>query len=146
MPQPFLETGQQRRLIASLHIDDAVGQETGLGDGGRKEILPGETPQYPTCCARRNSGGEERSSRAIDRSIAAARHFMQCAEGQTAFWQMLVDFLDTERQHGLSARASPFETLNALSQRFENRKGAWTYACPVATRLSRACLRLTDDL
>src|ERR1700683_2326856 len=108
MPQPFLETGEQRLLIARLHIDDAVGQETGLGDGGRKEILPGHTPQHPTCCARRNSGGEERGGRAIDRTIAAAGHFMQCAERQTAFRQMLVDRLDTEWQYTLSARASPF--------------------------------------
>jgi hypothetical protein len=48
---------------------------------------------------------------------------MQCAERQTAFRQMLVDRFDTKRQHSLSARASPFETLNALSQRFEDRKG-----------------------
>jgi hypothetical protein len=48
---------------------------------------------------------------------------MQCAERQTAFRQMLVDRLDTERQHGLSARASPFETLNALPKRFEDRMG-----------------------
>jgi hypothetical protein len=81
MPQPLLETGEQRLLIAR---HDAVGQETGLGDGGRKEILPGDTPQHPTFCARRNSGGEERSGRTIDRTIAAAGHFMQCAEGQAS--------------------------------------------------------------
>src|SRR6202451_305370 len=98
MPQPFLETGEQRRLIARLHIDDAVGQETGLGDGGRKEILPGDTPQHPASCARRYSGGEERGGRAIDRAVAATGPFMQCAEGQTAFRKMLVDRLDTERQ------------------------------------------------
>jgi hypothetical protein len=123
MPQPFLETGEQRLLIARLHIDDAVGQETGLGDGGRKEILPGHTPQHPAFCARRNSSGKERSGRAIDRTVAASGHFMQSAESQPAFGQMLVDCFDTERQHSLSTRAAPFETLNALSKRFEDRRG-----------------------
>src|SRR5277367_1922874 len=123
MPQSFFETGKQRLLITRLHIDDAVGQETGLSNGGREEILPGDTPQHPTSCARRNSGGEERRGRAIDRPIAAAGHFMQCAERQPAFRQMLVDRLDTEWQYGFSARASPFETLNALPKRFEDRMG-----------------------
>jgi hypothetical protein len=34
------------------------------------ERMPGDTPQHPTFCARRNSGGEKRSGRAIDRAIA----------------------------------------------------------------------------
>ena len=96
MPQPFLETGEQRLLIARLHIDDAVGQETGLGDGGRKEILPGDTPQHSTFCARRNSGGEERGGRAIDRAVAAACDLMQCAERQRPAGKPSVHRGDTE--------------------------------------------------
>jgi hypothetical protein len=42
---------------------------------------------------------------------------MQGAERQPALRQMLVDRLDTERQHQLSTRDPSFETLNAFSKR-----------------------------
>jgi hypothetical protein len=91
---------------------------------------------------RRGSGSDRsgygtsktRSGRVIDRTIAAARNFMECAEGQTAFRQMLVDRLDTQWRRGLSAAASPFETLNALPEPFDDRKGRGRTHVRLATR------------
>ena len=105
--KPFLETGEHGLLIAGLDIDDAVGQETGLGEGGREEILPRDAPQHLAPCARGDAGGEQRRGRAVDGAIAAAGDLMQRAERQTASRQMPVDRLDTERQHGLLRPASP---------------------------------------
>jgi hypothetical protein len=45
MPQSLLETREHRWLSAGVHIDNAVGQEPGLGDGGREEILACDTPE-----------------------------------------------------------------------------------------------------
>jgi hypothetical protein len=45
MPQAFLETDEDRRLIARLDIDHAIGHEPGLREGRGEQILPGETPE-----------------------------------------------------------------------------------------------------
>ena len=84
MTQALLETSQQRLVVAGLDVDDATGKQAGLRKGGSKEILPRHAPQHLARCARRDSGSEERCRRAIDRAVAAARHFMQRAEGQSS--------------------------------------------------------------
>ena len=84
MPQPFLETGQHRLLVAGLDIDHAVGREAGLGERRREEVLPGDAPQNLARGARGDPGGEQRRGRAIDRAVAAAGHLMQRAERQSA--------------------------------------------------------------
>jgi copper chaperone CopZ len=46
VPQAFLETDEDRRLIARLDIDHAIGHEPGLREGRGEQILPGETPEH----------------------------------------------------------------------------------------------------
>ncbi len=58
MPQSLFEASEDRWLVAGVHVDDAVGQEPGLGDGGREEILTRDAPQDLAPCARSNSRGE----------------------------------------------------------------------------------------
>jgi hypothetical protein len=60
----------------------------------------------------------------VDRAIAATGDLVQGTERQSALRQMLIDRLNAERQHGSKTRGSPFETLNALSKRRENRNGS----------------------
>jgi hypothetical protein len=44
MPQSLLEAGEHRWLVTGLDVDDAIGQEPGLGDGRREEILARDAP------------------------------------------------------------------------------------------------------
>ena len=81
VPQAFLETGQQRLVVTGFDIDDAAGKQAGLGQGRGKEILSCHAPQHLAFGAGCNSGGEQCGGRAIDRAVAATRHFMQRAEG-----------------------------------------------------------------
>ena len=124
MPQSLLEAREHRWLVTRFQVDDTVGEETGLREGGREEILPRDTPQNLAARARGNSRGEQCRRRTVDRAIAAAGHLVQGAERQSALRQMLINRLNAEWQHGPRTRGSPFETLNALSKRRENRKGS----------------------
>jgi len=45
-------------FIAGLDVHDAIGQEPGLGDGRREQILPGDAPQHPASGPRRDARGE----------------------------------------------------------------------------------------
>ena len=76
MPQSLLKAREHRWFVTRFHVDDAIGQEAGLGDGRREEVLPRDAPQDLASCAR----GEQRSCRAVDRAIAAAGDLVQGAE------------------------------------------------------------------
>ena len=77
MTKPFLETGEHGGLVAGLDIDDATGQQPGLGERGRKEILPGDAPQHLALGAGGNARGKQRRRRTVDRPIAATGNLMQ---------------------------------------------------------------------
>ena len=64
-----------------------------------KQILVGNAPQHTTPGPRRDPGGEQCSGSPVDRVISAAGHFVQRAERQAAFRQVLIDGLDAERQY-----------------------------------------------
>jgi hypothetical protein len=83
VPQSFLETGQDRLLVIRLDIDDPVGRQAGLRQGGGEEVLAGDTPEDLAAGPRRDSGGEQRRGGAIDRAVAAASDLMQRAQRQT---------------------------------------------------------------
>jgi hypothetical protein len=76
---------------------------------------------FPPARARGNSRREERRGRAVERAIAAAGHFMQSAERQSASRQMPVDRLDAEGQHQSPACGHALEALDALAKLFDNR-------------------------
>jgi hypothetical protein len=42
MPQSLLKACKYRGLVAGVHVDDAIGQEPDLRNGGREEIVPRE--------------------------------------------------------------------------------------------------------
>ncbi len=46
MPQAFLETDEDRFLIARLDIDHAVWHEPGLREGRGDQILPCDAPEH----------------------------------------------------------------------------------------------------
>ena len=96
MPQSFLETGQHRFLIRRLDIDHPVGQQPGLSEGRREEILPCDAPEHLAPRSRGNPRGKQRRRCAIDRAIAAAGHLMQGGERQSPLGQAPVDLLDAE--------------------------------------------------
>lgn len=79
--QALLETGQQRLVVAGFDINDAAGKQAGLGQGRGEQILSSHAPQHFAFGAGRDSGAEQGRSRAIDRPVAAPRHFMERAEG-----------------------------------------------------------------
>jgi hypothetical protein len=116
VPQAFLETDEERLLIARLDIDHAVGHEPGLREGRGEQILPNETPEHPATQPRGDSRRKERRGRAVDRAIAAARHLMQRAERQSASRQMPADRLETEGQHQSAAAHCALEAPDALAK------------------------------
>lgn len=46
MTQAFVKTGQQRLLVTGFEIDDAAGEQAGLGQGRGEEILSCHAPQH----------------------------------------------------------------------------------------------------
>jgi hypothetical protein len=116
MTQALLETGQQRLVVPGLDVDDTTGKQAGLRQGGSKEILARYTPQHLARGTRRDSGCEQRGRRAIDRPVAAARHFMQRAEGQSPTRQNPVNNVDSKRQNVTAMGRRAGEALNALAE------------------------------
>ena len=116
VPQAFLEADEDRRLIARLDIDHAIGHEPGLREGRGEQILPGETPEHLAARARRNSRREESRGRAVDCAMAAARHLMQRAKRQSASREMPVDRLETEGQHQSPAARRALAPPDALAK------------------------------
>src|SRR5712671_4586909 len=108
MPQSLLKAREHRWLVTRFQVDDTFGQETGLRDGGREEVLACDTPKDLAPCARSDPRGEQCSGCTVDRAIAATGDLVQGAERQSAVRQMLVNRLNIERQHGAMARGSPF--------------------------------------
>lgn len=116
MPQPLLETGKNGFLVARLDIDYTVGRQPGLRYCRRKEIRPGHAPKHLPACAGRNTGREQCCCRAIDRAIATAGHLMQPAKRQSTSGQHPVNSRDAEGEYQPFARASAFETRDALAK------------------------------
>ena len=123
MPQTLLKARKDRWFVTRVDVDDAIGPETGLGDGGREEILPRDTPQDLAPRARSDSRCEQRGRGTVDRAIAATGDLVQRAERESAFRQMLVNRINAERQHGPMTPGPPFETKNALAKLLENGEG-----------------------
>lgn len=58
MPQPFLETGQQRLFIARLDMDQPVRGKPSLRQRWGKKVRPGHAPKDFAACSRSNAGSE----------------------------------------------------------------------------------------
>lgn len=117
MPQPFLHTGEHCLLVSDLGIDHPVWVKARLRQRGGEEIAPGHAPEHLSRYARGDAGGEQRGGRAVDRAIAAAGHFVQCAQRQAAARHLAVHRLDPERQHAARTLAARFDTGNLVAER-----------------------------
>jgi hypothetical protein len=112
MAKAFLEATQHAFLVSRLDIDDPVGPEACLRDGGCEEV---GTRQAPECLAfktGRDASHEQGGGRTIKRSIAAASHFVQCAEGQPAAGKARVDLPQTEGKGGAGCSSLTFDALD----------------------------------
>lgn len=82
MAQSFLHAGEHGLVVASFKIDHAVACQAGLGDGRSEKVRPRDAPQDLALGAGSEASAEGRSRRTIDSAVAAARYFMQRAEGE----------------------------------------------------------------
>jgi hypothetical protein len=71
MPQSLFKAGEDRLLVTRIYVDDTFGLETGLGDGGREEVLACDTPQDLAPPARSDSRREQCGRGTVDRAIVA---------------------------------------------------------------------------
>ena len=122
MPDAFLETPEYGFLVAGVDVDNAVGGKTGLGQCGRKKVLPGDAPEDFALCPRRDAGGEKGGRCAIDGRIAATRDLVQRAKPQPPARKTAVDGFDPEGEYRAGARRHALKPLNLLAKA---KDGSW---------------------
>ena len=64
-----------------------------------------------------NSGTEQRGGGTVDRAIAAASHFMQRPEGQSATCEARVHLGDFERKHRFRGAVGAVDSFDLRAQR-----------------------------
>lgn len=121
MSQTFLETGEQRFLVAGLDMDHPVGLETGLRYRRGEKIGTRDDPEHLSLCPRGNPGREHRRRRPVDGAIAAAGDLMQASEPQPASRQSPVDLGQAERQNLAGAASNAPQVRDALLKFGNNR-------------------------
>ena len=84
MAQPFLDAGKHRPLVAGLDVDDAVGSQPGLRQGGREEVEAAQAPEHLALGAGGHPGHEESGRRAVHCAVPAPRHLVQRAEREAS--------------------------------------------------------------
>ena len=114
MAKTFLETGEERSLVAGFDKDHPAGRQTGLGQGWSKEVLSRDAPQNPPACPGSDAGGPEGCRGAVDGTIGAARNFMQRPKRQPSSRQHPVDLGDTEGQDLAPACRAALEPHDAV--------------------------------
>ena len=123
MAQSFFKAGEDGFLVTCFDLDDAVGRQTGLREGRRKEVLAGHAPQDLSACPRGDAAGEEGGSCTVNRAIPTPGHFMQGAQRQPTSRQMPVDVSEAEGEYGPTARGGTFKALDALAKFRDSRTG-----------------------
>lgn len=121
MAQPFLETGEQRRLIAGLDMDYPIGRQPRLRDRRGKEIGTCHDPEHLTFGPGGDPGREHCRRRAIHGPIAAAGDLMQASQPQSASRKPLVDLGKVERQDLAHARSTALKVRYAPPKLGDNR-------------------------
>jgi hypothetical protein len=138
-PQSFLKTCQHRLLVSRFHIDHPVRREPGRSECRREQILAGHAPQHAPLRPRCDPGSEECSGSSVNRAIAAAGHFVQRPERQSAFRQTLINGLDAERQHRPPMPRPTLKASNALTKRLDNGNGDRRIHALLQLALGSAC-------
>jgi hypothetical protein len=119
VPQTLLKAGEDGLLVAALEIDDAIGVQPGLRERRRKQIQSGETPEHLAARAGGDARGKEGGGRTVDRAVAAARDFMQCAKRQRAAWEPRVHRWDSEWECRKGAPVLALDLPDLGAQRLE---------------------------
>jgi hypothetical protein len=119
MPQAFLKAGEDGLLVAAFKIDDAVGVQSGLREGRRKQVQSRETPEHLAVRAGGDPCCKKRGGRAINRAIAAASDLMQCAKRQGPAGKPSVHRGHTEGQRRCCAPVLAFDLSDLGAQRLE---------------------------
>ena len=120
MPQPFLETSEQRFLISRFDINHPVRREPGRSERWREQILAGDAPQHATRGPCRDPCCEECSGSPVCGAVTAARHLMQRAERQPTFRQTLVNGVDAKWQDRPPLPRPALKASNALTKRLDD--------------------------
>jgi hypothetical protein len=115
--QGFFEAGKDSLVISCLDMDNPVRREPSRRQRGREQILAALSPQHLAPGPRCDPGGKECSGSAVDRAVASTGHFVQSAERQAAFGQMLINGLDAERQYCPPMPRAALKASNALAKR-----------------------------
>ena len=139
MPQSFLKTCQHRLLVSCFHIDPPVRRQPGQSECRREQILAGHAPQHATPGPRCDPGGEECSRSPVDRTVAAAGHFVQRPERQSAFRQTPINGFDAERQYRPPMPRPALKASNALAKRSDNGNGNRRIHALLQLALGPAC-------
>lgn len=77
MPQALLKAGEDGLLVAAFEIDDAVGFQPSLREGGCKQIGASNAPEHFPARAGGNPRHEEGRRGAVNSAVAATTHLVQ---------------------------------------------------------------------
>jgi hypothetical protein len=87
-----------------------------LCDRRSEEVWAGNAPKNLALGASSNAGAEERSSRAIDRPIAATGYFMERAESEAAVRESRVHVGYSKGKYRSGAPVSAFDPFDLCAQ------------------------------
>ncbi len=117
--QALLHGAENRRFVAGLGEDHALGRQAGLGQGRREEIALAQAPEHWSVGARENTGREARRSGAVQRALRAAGDLMQRAHRQPMSRETLIDRAHTERQDPAAGAVGQLDQADLTSKRVE---------------------------
>lgn len=121
--QRFLKAGKDCLFVACLDIDHAIRRQAGLGQGGREQVRSSNAPEHHAARSGRNPGGEQRCRRTVNGAVAAARHLMQRATGQSASRKARIHLGDPEGQHRTPTCSAAVDARDTLSEVVNDRLG-----------------------
>ncbi|CEG10605.1 hypothetical protein BN961_04045 [Afipia felis] len=79
MTESFFHAGENCLVVAGLNIDHAVCRQSCLSDCWSEKVGPCDAPQHLALGAGSDTGAKQRGRGTVDRPVAAARYFVQCA-------------------------------------------------------------------
>ena len=121
--QALLETGQDGLLVSGLHIDDPVGRQPSLSEGGSEQVLAGDAPEHLAAgserrCRRRTSPKPCRRSRRCPRQPPRAAR-----QGPIPRWEGGDPERPSEGQQTLGRTSASLNLFDRGAQRVEGARG-----------------------
>lgn len=84
MAKAFLETSHQGLFVAGLDIDDAIRPQPGVAERRCEQVRPRDAPEHGARQAGDDARREQCGGGAAHRVVAAARHLVKRAQGETS--------------------------------------------------------------